>query len=137
MSKPIIRFVFPLVLTAMLAAALFGFLVMSGSGHMMAGCGGLMAGAGCAELPLLAHFESHLHTFQSISSAAFSVQLLYVLSVFVFFAASISARISRDGSERGLVEITADFFSLPQCAKFMHWLARHEKRDPSFAYAMR
>ena len=131
-----LRFAFPFVITAVLAAALFGFLVMSGSGHMMAGCGGPVSGAGCAALPPLAHFASHLHTFQSISSAVFSALLLFVISAFLFFATSISERILRDGPKREFAGIAADFVSFPRYAKFMHWLARHEKRDPSFAYAM-
>lgn len=135
MNKDAIQILFPLVIIAVLTTAIFGFSVMSEPGHIMAGCFGSTPGGGCSMLSPIEHFEAHLHAFQSISTAvvqASSLLAAFLLLVIAFLFLSVT-----------LNELKGDYILQrrdgvisSQRPRLMHWLVLHEKRDPSFAYAV-
>ena len=136
MSKATLQIIFPIIIIAVLATALFGFSVMSESGHIMAGCFGSTPGASCSMLPPIEHFTVHLHAFQSISTAMVQTSsLLAALLLLVLAALSLAIERINNPSGDFAVKKRGDFIS-PQHLQLAHWLTLHEKRDPSFAYAM-
>ena len=136
MSKAIFQIMFPIVIVSILAMAFFGFSVMSEPGHMMAGCFGSTPGGTCSMLSPVEHFAAHLHTFQSISTAIVQTSsllaslLLFVLAA-IFLAVKQIAEPQRDFAIR-----QRDDFISPQHFQLTHWISLHEKRDPSFAFAV-
>jgi hypothetical protein len=135
-NKTIIHFIFPLIVIAVLATALFGFSMMSEPGHMMVGCFGSVPGAACSMLSPIEHFMAHLNAFQSISTAVVQLSLLLAAAL-LFILAILFFDIGQLGSLSGDFAVRQfTGFRPPQRLQFMQWIALHEKRDPSFAAAM-
>ncbi len=136
MNKRILRIIFPLVFLAILAAAIFGVLVMSSSGHMMTGCLGTTPDMGCSGLPLFVHLESHLRTLQNTSLATIGASsLLSMLTVLLFVTVAFWEDRESD-TKNVFVSRSRDAFVVPRLIEFMRWLALLEKRDPSLVYAV-
>lgn len=134
MNRSATAFVLPILLVATLAVALFGFSLMSGQEGVMVGCFG--NGADCSLLGPIAHFEMHLNAFRSVSTAIASVAGFLILLLFLgnqYFSRKI--RIDDDAGRKGVCAYAIGFFP-PFIAPLVSWIALHEKRDPSFAYAI-
>ena len=135
MNKAFLTIVPFIVLIATVTVAIFGFTLMSEPGHMMAGCLGTTPGAACSTRGPIEHFEMHLSTFQSISTgiakafAAFAA-LAFVVALFLF------TRRTEDGQKESFYVSRAHDVFPPTRTPLIHWLALHEKRDPSFAFAV-
>jgi hypothetical protein len=132
MNKLILQIVFPLVILAVLAMAIFGFSVMSEPGHVMAGCFGTTPGASCSMLSPIEHFEAHLHAFQSMTTAVtqtFSLLAALLLSITALIFLFIQ---QIDNAPRGIPILPrGDDVINSQKSRITHWLTLHEKRDPS------
>lgn len=127
---------FLIVIISVLATAIFGFSVMSEPGHMMAGCFGSAPGATCSMLSPIEHFAAHLHTFQSISTAIVQMySLLVALLLFVLAALFLVTR-KITVPERDFALRQRDDFISPQRLQLVRWISLHEKRDPSFVFAV-
>jgi hypothetical protein len=136
MNKAAVQILFPLVIMAFLATAIFGFSVMSAPGHVMAGCFGSTPGGNCSMLSPIEHFEAHFHAFQSISTAvvqASSLFATFLLLVIAFLSLSITV----NDLKRTYVLQRYDGFISPQRLQQWRWLALHEKRAPAFVYAVK
>lgn len=136
MNKTAVKITFLVAIATVLASAIFGFSVMGEPGHMMAGCFGSAPGATCSMLSPIEHFAAHLNTFQSISVAVVQVSsLLIALLLLALGSISIAAKQIND-LQGDYAKTRRDDFVSPRHFQFTHWLALHEKRDPSLAYAV-
>ncbi len=136
MSRATTRFMFPIVIAAVLATAIFGFLVMNEPGPMMVGCFGEAPGVTCSVLSPIEHFAAHLLAFQSVSIAVIQMSaFLSAIFLLVFAVLFLVIKHIHDPQENFAV-IQGDDFISPQHFRFARWIALHEKRDPSFACAM-
>jgi hypothetical protein len=137
MSKTTVQIIFFVAIASVLTTAVLGFSVMNESEHMMAGCFGGVPGASCSMLGPIEHFLAHLQTFQSISSAIIAAFLLVAATLELFFIDLFLKQKKKDESSAGkLTPGSRMDFTIPHHISFMRWLVLHEKRDPSFLYAM-
>lgn len=124
------------ILLAVVATVIFGSSVMSESGHMAMGCFGLASGVNCSMLSPIEHFNAHLRTFQGVSTAVFQISsLLAVLLLFILAVLFLITKSAGEKQANFIAKKRGDYIS-PQRLEFLEWLALHEKRDPSFSYAM-
>ncbi|MEK7212770.1 MAG: hypothetical protein AAB686_03770 [Patescibacteria group bacterium] len=121
-----------LALVGILAAALFGFRLMSNSAGAMTGCndGGIMTGI-CHTIGVLEHIDSHLQAFRSLSTAvAAVVASAWSVLVLVLVMALASTVPRLVFTYKSAVIRRRDEYS-PRPARFLRWLTLHEKRDPA------
>src|SRR3989344_7731554 len=136
MNRASVQITFLIVIASIIATAIFGFTVMSEPGHVMAGCFGSTPGAVCSMLSLIEHFTAHLHAFKSISTAVMRTSsLLTTLLLIVLARLALAIKQVHDSRKKYFVQRKDQCIS-PQRFQLIHWLALHEKRDPSFACAV-
>ncbi len=135
MSKATVQIMFMVAIVSVLATAIFGFSMMSKSGHTMAGCFGGTPGVLCSTLAPIEHFAAHIRTFQSISTAVVGIFSLVIATLALLFAVPLLKHKEKDKApgERIVPGSQIDTGILRRSC--MRWLALHEKRDPSFAFA--
>jgi len=135
MNRRAIQIVSCIAFVATLTVAVFGFSVMGAAGNMVMGCFGAAPGGSCSALGAIQHFESHMSAFQKITNvlvgSAFSVLALLFLAVLALAGIDIGAAAVRRYIVRRFYDPIAVCF-----ARFGDWLALHEKRDPSFGFAV-
>ncbi len=136
MNKVAVQIMFPIIIMAVVATAIFGFSVMSEPGHMMAGCFGSVPGGSCSMLSPIEHFAAHLHAFQSISTAVVQASSLLAALLLLTLAALFLAIKQIADPQRDFAVRQRDDFISPQHLQLVRWIALHEKSDPSFARAM-
>lgn len=123
---------------AFAGAVLFGAYAMgSGDGHSI-GCIGAFENPNCATAVSPAeHFQYHLGALEGLSlgivQQPFATLLLLTAFILALFL-SVLPRDAEDQHSRSLFRKPEKIFA-PQ-APILRWLSLHEKRDPSFAYAM-
>ncbi len=136
MSKDFAQIISLIAFMSIFAVAILGFsLMMSESGHMMVGCFGTAPDGNCSILSAIEHLRSHMLTFQNISSviviSLFAFMLLFFIAVLCFTGINFNGNLRRLFSNKRFRD-----FITPRIIQFTSWLAIHEKRDPSFSYAV-
>jgi hypothetical protein len=135
MSRQAIQIISFVAFVATLTVAIFGFSIMGTTGNMVMGCFGTVPGGNCSVLGVIQHFESHVNAFRSITGVLVGSIFSILALLFLALLALIGLNFDGDLRHRFTVQrfhdsITASF------VRFNRWLALHEKRDPSFVYAV-
>lgn len=120
-------------------AAIFGAYAMTSSQGHSSACIWILENPNCATaVTPLQHLEYHLGALERLSTAAFQPLPLTSLLLAIFILAiflRIRPKNAPDSHTQHATRDASETVSVPQ-APILRWLSLHEKRDPSFAYAM-
>lgn len=135
MNRQAVQIISFVAFVAVLAVAIFGFSIMGTTGNMVMGCFGTTPGDSCSVLGTIQHFESHVNAFRSITSVVvgsiFSILALLLLALLALIGLDANSELRHRFTVWRVRDSIIAYF-----VRFNRWLALHEKRDPSFAYAV-
>ncbi|MCL4405573.1 hypothetical protein M1295_03380 [Patescibacteria group bacterium] len=135
MSRQTVQIISFIAFVATLTVAIFGFSIMGTTGNMVMGCFGAVPGGNCSVLGTVQHFESHVNTFRSITSvlvgSIFSILALLLIALLSLIGLDTDSDLRHRFTVWHFYDSIVSYF-----VRLNRWLALHEKRDPSFVYAV-
>ncbi len=120
-----------LAFMAIATIAVFGFSMMGHSDGTIGNCSGPTSGD-CPAM-IFTHVFAHMNAFQSLSTA-----VLGIIVLLIAFAYGVTISLTHDEDEKRIFYALhySEVLGYPYRIKFSRWIAHHEKRDPSFAFAV-